>query len=460
MKYEKFLQTKQFIDEKSGFEIELDNLNPVLIDWQKIITKWAIARGRAAIFAGCGLGKTLMQAEWCCQIHKKEKQPLLIVAPLAVSFQTIQLAKEMMDIDINLCENQNDIVNGINITNYEKLHKFNASALCGICLDESSILKSFSGSTRNQIIEMFSKTKYRLACTATPAPNDYMELGNHAEYLGTMTRTEMLSTFFINDTKDTGKWRLKGHVKNNIYWKWLSSWAVMIEKPSDIGFDDNQFILPEITYHEHILKSNAKPKTGFFLQTAKTLEDRRHVRNDTIQERVNDAANIINQSNDGWIVWVNLNAEGEFANKQIENSVEVAGRHNDEIKADRMMGFANGKYLRLISKPKIAGFGMNFQICNNAAFIGLSDSWEQFYQAVRRIWRFGQKKPVHIHIFIEEREGSILKNIHRKEKQARTMLENMIINMKDLMQIELGQTPRTFIDYLPEKEMEIPKWLN
>ena len=460
MKYEKFLQTKQFIDEKSGFEIDLNNLNPILFDWQKVITRWAIARGRAAIFAGCGLGKTLMQAEWCYQIHKKENNPILIIAPLAVSFQTIQLAKKEMGIDINLCENQDDIINGINITNYEKLHKFDASVLCAVCLDESSIIKAFSSSTRNQIIEMFSKTKYRLACTATPAPNDYIELGNHAEYLGSMTRVEMLSTFFINDTKDTGDWRLKGHVKNNIFWKWLSSWSVMIEKPSDIGFEDGVFILPEIIYHEHILKSTAKPKSGFFLKTAKTMEDRRHVRNDTIQERVNDAVNLINQDNDGWIIWVNLNPEGEFANKQIENSIEVAGRHSDEIKTDRMLGFSNGKYLRLISKPKIAGFGMNFQICSNAAFIGLSDSWEQFYQAVRRIWRFGQKNKVHIHIFIEEREGNVLKNIYRKEKQARAMLENMIINMKDLMQTELGQTSRTFIDYLPTKDMEIPEWLN
>ena len=459
MKYEKFLQTKQFIDEKSGFEIDLNDLNPILFDWQKVITRWAIARGRAAIFAGCGLGKTLMQAEWCYQIYKRENKPVLIIAPLAVSFQTIQLAKKEMSIDINLCENQDDIINGINITNYEKLHKFDVSILCAVCLDESSIIKSFSSSTRNQIIEMFSKTKYRLACTATPAPNDYIELGNHAEYLGSMTRVEMLSTFFINDTKDTGKWRLKGHVKNNIYWKWLASWSVMIEKPSDIGFEDGLFILPEIIYHENILKSDAKPKSGFFLQAAKTMEDRRHVRNDTIQERVNDAAKIINQNDNGWVIWVNLNSEGEFANKQIENSVEVAGRHSDEIKADRMLGFSNGKYLRLISKPKIAGFGMNFQICSNAAFIGLSDSWEQFYQAVRRIWRFGQKNKVHIHIFIEEREGNVLKNIHRKEKQARTMLENMIINMKDLMQTELGQTSRTFIDYLPIKDMESPEWL-
>jgi len=455
--YDKFLETKQIVDQKSGFEILLNNLNPMLFDWQSVITQWAIARGRAAIFADCGLGKTPMQLEWANQIHKKEKEPILILAPLAVSEQTKQEG-EKFGISVNVCSSDAYIKNGINITNYEKLHKFKPERFVGVVADESSILKSFTGAIRNEIIDSFRKTKYRLACTATPAPNDYMELGNHAEYLGIMTRTEMLSTFFINDTSDTGTWRVKGHVRNNIFWKWMASWAVMINKPSDIGFDDDGFILPKIRYHEHILLSTAKP-FGLLTETASTLDERRAVRRETIGLRVDEAAHLINSNGNMWVVWVNLNPEGEYATKRIDQAVEVAGRHDEGIKSSRMIGFANGRIKRIVTKPKIAGLGMNWQICNKAAFIGLSDSWEQFYQAVRRIWRFGQKEEVDIHIFIEEREGSVLRNIRRKDKQARLMTENMVRHMKDLTKKELGQTGRTFVDYYPTEEMRLPIWI-
>ena len=456
--YEKFLETKQVIDQKSGFNIESKKLNPMLFDWQKAIVQWAIARGRAALFEDCGLGKTPQQLEWANQIHKIKKEPILILAPLAVSEQTKQEGIKF-GIHVNLCSSDRDIKNGINITNYEKLHKFKPEKFIGIVLDESSILKNFTGSIRNEIINSFKKTKYRLACTATPAPNDYMELGNHAEYLGIMTRTEMLSTFFINDTSDTGTWRLKGHVKSNIFWKWMSSWAVMINRPSDIGFDDDGFILPKIHYHEHIIKSGAVPENGLLLAIASTLDERRKVRRETTELRCREAADLINQTDDIWVCWVNLNNEGETTTKFVNGAIEVAGRHSDEIKSGRMIKFANGKLKRIVTKPKIAGLGMNWQVCNKAAFIGLSDSWEQFYQAVRRIWRFGQEEEVDIHIWIEEREGAVLKNIQRKDKQARLMTENMIRYMKDLTKKELEQTGRTFVDYFPNEEMRLPLWI-
>jgi len=455
--YEQFLEKKQIVDQKSGFEISLDELNPMLFDWQKTIERWALARGRAALFEDCGLGKGLQQLEWANQIHKKEKEPILILAPLAVSEQTRQEG-EKFGIPVNVCPSDSYIKNSINITNYEKLHKFKPEKFIGIVLDESSILKNFTGATRNEIIDSFCKTKYRLACTATPAPNDYMELGNHAEFLGIMTRAEMLATFFINDTKDTGTWRLKGHVRNNIFWKWLSSWAVMINKPSDIGFDNDGFILPKIHYHEHIIPSTAEP-FGLLIEAASTLDERRQVRRETVELRVNEAAKIINGSEIPWVIWVNLNSEGEYATRQIHHAVEVAGRHTDEIKSERMIGFAKGRYRKIVTKPKIAGLGMNWQICNKAAFIGLSDSWEQFYQAVRRIWRFGQKHEVDIHIFIEEREGAVLQNIQRKDKQAKLMTESMIKHMKDLTKKELEQTGKMSIDYFPSQEMELPSWI-
>ena len=458
MEYKDFLAKKQIVDQKSGFKIELDNLNPMLFDWQKILVQWGLARGRAAFFEDCGLGKTPQQLEWANQIHKKEKEPILILAPLAVSNQT-KGEGEKFNILVNICVSGADVINGINITNYEKLHKFDPSKFIGIVLDESSILKNFAGTIRNEVIDMFGKVKYRLACSATPSPNDYTELGNHAEFLGIMSRSEMLATFFINDTKDTGTWRMKGHVRENIFWKWLASWAVMITKPSDLGFEDGDFLLPEIKYHQHIIPTKTKPKFGFFPEIARTMDERRKVRRETVEIRCQAAADFINATDDRWVAWCNLNPESETLTKMIDNSLEVAGKHSDEIKTKRMMDFARGDLKRLVTKPKIAGLGMNFQICNKAAFVGLSDSWEQFYQACRRIWRFGQVNLVDIHIWIEEREGAVLKNIQRKDKQARAMIEAMVFHMKELTKHEIGCSKRTMVEYKPTKKMRLPKWI-
>ena len=458
MKYDAFLNSKDISDKKTGFIVDLDDLNPMLFDWQKVIVRWALARGRAAIFADCGLGKTPMQLEWAYFVQEETDKPVLILAPLAVSEQT-KREGDKFDVDVNICFDDSDVVDGINITNYEKLHKLRTDRFSGVVLDESSILKNFTGVRRNEIINSFKQTPYRLACTATPAPNDYMELGNHSEYLGVMSRTEMLAMFFINDTGDTGHWRLKGHVKDNIYWKWMSSWAVMLTKPSDIGYEDGGFILPDIHYHEHLIKTDAKPKRGFFTKRAETLNERRQVRRETIGMRGGEAADLINSTDDRWVVWCNLNDEGDYLEKNIDDIVQVAGRHTDEVKTERMTGFAVGDLKRIVTKPKIAGLGMNWQVCNKAAFVGLSDSWEQFYQAVRRIWRFGQEQEVDIHIFLEEREGNVLDNIKRKDKQAKEMVQNMIIYMSDLVKIQLEQTKREVTDYFPMKEMELPEWL-
>lgn len=456
--YNDFLKDKEIVDKSSGFKISTNKLNNNLFDWQKVLVKWAIARGRSAIFAECGLGKTIIQLSWANQINIKEKKPILILAPLAVSEQTVGEGKKF-DIKVNKISSTKDIKNGINICNYEKLHKLNITKFCGVVLDESSILKNFSGSIRNQIIECFVSIKYKLACSATPAPNDYMELGNHSEFLGVMTRSEMLSMFFINDTANTGTWRLKGHVEKNIFWKWLSSWAVMLSKPSDLGFADDNFILPKINYHEIIIPSKVKPKGCFFLDSANTLNERRQIRKDTIDIRCKKASELANDNNEKWLFWCNLNDEGKLLNKYVNDSLEVAGRHKDEIKTKRMLDFTNGKISRLVTKPKIAGLGMNWQICNNAVFVGLSDSWEQFYQAVRRIWRFGQKKEVDVYIIIEEREGSVLKNIKRKDKQAKLMIKNMISHTKELTKKELTKMKKTRTEYAPEIKMEIPKWM-
>lgn len=458
MEYEEFLVNKSITDKPSGFDIALDKLNKNLFDWQKIIVRWSLMRGRSAIFEGCGLGKTIQQLAWADCVTKHTKSPVLILAPLAVTEQTKYEGKKF-GVNVNICSKQSDIKSGINITNYQKLHKFNVDDFSGIVLDESGILKNFAGATRNEIIDAFQKTSFRLACTATPAPNDWVELGNHAEFLGVMSRTEMLATFFINDTSDTGTWRLKGHVQKNIFWEWLSSWSVMLSSPKDMGFDETGFDLPPISFHEHIIKTTVKPTYGFFAMPVSDLQSRRKVRHETIDDRCKNAAELINATNDKWVVWSGLNLESDLLSKLINGSVEVAGKHSDDQKAQRMLDFSQGKIERLVTKPSIAGHGMNWQICHKAAFVGLSDSWEAFYQAVRRIYRFGQKHPVEIHIFLEEREGPILKNIADKEKRAQEMISSMLIHTSALLKKKITQSVKETIEYNADQEMRIPKWL-
>jgi len=457
--YNKFLGSKKLLYSGSGFKVELSELNSKLFDWQKILVRWALKRGCAALFEDCGLGKTIQQLEWAVHVVKKTGKPVIILAPLAVAEQT-KAEGEKFGIQSRIVRDKNDVKKGINITNYEKLHKFDSSVFGGVVLDESSIIKSFSGYYRNEIILSFKNCPYRLACTATPSPNDYMELGNHSEFLGIMSRTEMLSMFFINDSGKSGKWRLKGHVKENVFWEWLSSWAVMLSKPSDLEFDDNGFVLPEITYHEHFVSSVDKRKGfGLIVEYAKDLNERRNVRKETITSRVKMAADFINSTSDRWVVWCNLNEEGNLLEKTIDDSVQVAGRHEEEKKLRRMFDFAQGKISRIVTKPKIAGHGMNWQICSRVAFVGLSDSWEDFYQAVRRVWRFGQNTSVEVHIFLEEREGSVLNNIKRKNDNAKLMMENMIRHTQELTKINIKGEMKGGSDYFAFTNMRLPKWL-
>lgn len=441
MNYEEFLKNKEIIDAQSGFDP--GQINPMLYDFQAAITRWALRRGRAAIFCDCGLGKTPMQLEWARHVSEHTGNAVLILAPLAVSNQT-QREGVKFGISVNICESQDDVINGINITNYEKLHKFDPGFFSGIVLDESSILKSYSGKFRNQIIESFSRTPYKLACTATPAPNDFMELGNHSEFLNVLTRSEMLSTFFINDTANVGTWRLKGHGQEK-FWQWLCSWAVMLSKPSEIGFEDDGFILPELNIVEHVLKIG-KPLEGcLFAQKAETLQERRQARRESIDEKVGKIREIIND-NEPWLIWCDLNHESESISKSLD-ATEITGSQDNDDKTERMTGFSQGKYRVLVTKPKIAGFGMNWQHCSNVIFAGLSDSYEAFYQAIRRCWRFGQRKSVNCHIITTDIEGNIVDNIKRKEADALRMREEMITHMADIERDELNEHSIVSTDY-------------
>jgi superfamily II DNA or RNA helicase len=441
MNYSEFLSTKATRTISIGFEP--DKLNPMLFPFQHDIVSWALRKGRAAIFADCGLGKTPMQLEWARLVAEHTQGNVLILAPLSVSHQTIAEASKFGVLAM-YCREQSAIRSAITITNYEMLPRFDPSKFSGIVLDESSILKSYDGKTRTAIIEAFSDTPFRLACTATPAPNDFMELGNHSEFVGAMSRSEMLSMFFVHDGGSTSDWRLKGHAERD-FWQWICSWAVMIKKPSDLGYSDDGFTLPPLEIRHHTIEADHQTAVGMlFHMPALTLQERRSVRKGTIAERVEECRKLLGDGNEPWVLWCNLNAEGDALESSIPGAVQVSGSDSFEDKQSRLDGFADGSFRVLITKPSIAGFGMNWQHCANMAFVGLSDSYEQFYQAVRRCWRFGQERPVTAHVITSDLDIEVVKNIRRKEEDATKMSDEMVRNMADLSAKELhGDSPYT-----------------
>jgi superfamily II DNA or RNA helicase len=446
--YQSYLESKLMTFPARG--IEQMDLSPKLFEFQYDITRWALRKGRAAIFADCGLGKSFMQIEWARNVPGR----VLILAPLAVSTQTVREGKKL-GVEIEYCRKPSGAK--IEITNYEMLEHFNPNDYTGIVLDESSILKSFEGKIRNQIIDGFSKVPFRLACTATPSPNDFMELGNHAEFLGVMTRTEMLSTFFVHDGGDTAKWRLKGHAEAE-FWKWVCSWAVMLRKPSDLGYADEGFNLPACEFHERQVESRKVAEGFLFPMEAQTLQERQQARSHSTEERCELVADIVkHEKKEPWLIWCNLNVESEMAAKMIPGAVELRGSESHDEKERKMLEFSSGKIRVLVTKPSIAGFGMNWQHCRNVVFLGLSDSYEQFYQAIRRCWRFGQLKQVNCYIVTSTAEGQVVQNIKRKERDAAKMAEEMVNNMHDLNQKELQQTTWRESNY-KQNTVEADRW--
>lgn len=446
--YREFLQRKAIHSVACGIASPPE-LHPLFFPHQRDVCSWALRLGRAAAFLGTGMGKTLIELEWARVVAEHVGKPVLLLAPLAVSGQMIREG-EKFGITAHYCKTMDDISGPLVVTNYERMESFDPSKFTGVVLDESSILKSFDGSTRSTLIEMFQDVPYRLAATATPAPNDHMELGNHAEFLGVMTASEMLSMFFVHDGGETQKWRLKGHARTE-FWKWVCSWAVSLRKPSDIGYDDGPFKLPPLVYHEHIIDV-AEPSEGMlFAMPAVTLQERLSARRSTIEDRVNKCAEIVNGSGIyNWLVWCNLNAESESLTKAINGCVELTGSDSPEEKTRKATEFALGTIERVASKPSILGFGLNFQVCSHMAFVGLNDSWEQFYQAVRRCWRFGQTKTVHVHIIAASTEGNVLDNLKRKDREAEEMAEQMVQNMLDLTRMNLTGTTKSSAPYIRE----------
>lgn len=433
LQYEDFVASKRRSEVATGHNPS--ELNEYLFDFQHAIVTWAVRRGRSAIFADTGLGKTLMQLSWADEIASHTGGMVLILSPLAVSEQTIEQGSTF-GIDVRRVPNGGTPdAPGVWITNYERMDAIDFASLHGLVLDESSILKAHDGKTRQRIIDAAQGIPYRLSCTATPSPNDFEELGNQCEFLGVMTRTEMLATYFVNDTGDTGTWRLKGWGQSR-FWEWMGTWSVVLRNPSDIGFDGSRYILPEPKYIEHVVETEV---TGdLFAKPAQTMLERRKAQRDSIEARCRALADVVNaDTSEPWLIWCHLNDEAELLAELIHGAVNVQGSDKPEVKAARMMEFSHGTLRVLISKPKICGFGMNWQHCARMAFVGLDDSFEKFYQAVRRCYRFGQKRNVHVHLFTAENEGQILANLKRKEVQHHQMSASMIEHMKDIMNNEL-----------------------
>lgn len=456
--YKEILESKKESIVYSGFDITEDKLNSKLFPFQKAIVKWALKKGRCALFEDTGLGKTIQQLEWANQVHLFTNKPVLILAPLAVSKQTRQEGIKF-GYEVNLCENDEDVVNGINITNYEKLHKFNTDKFIGVVLDESSILKSFTGKTTQEMINQFKFTQYKLCCTATPSPNDFTEIGTHSEFLNVMRRAEMLSMYFINDASHGHGWRLKHHSVNKFF-EWIATWGMMISSPKDIGFEEDGYNLPNLNLNTIVVNSKKEDNCLFGVKLAETLQERRDARKLSLTDRVNKTKEIIdNNKMENCLIWCNYNDESISLSKTINNSYEIKGSDAPEHKEYGLLGFANNEVKYLISKPSICGFGMNWQNCNNMIFCGINDSFEQFYQAIRRCWRFGQRKEVNVFIIISEKEKSILNNIIEKQKNHNLLRNEMIKVMSSILKSELKEISYNSDYYNPIIEMKLPNFL-
>jgi len=432
----------------------------MLFDFQRDVTFWAIKKGRAAVFLDTGLGKTFIQLEWARLLNEKT----LIIAPLSVAKQTVREALKI-NIDVNYVRNQDQVNSLISITNYEMIDNFDFSKFGAVVLDESSILKAIGGKTKKKLTTLCQNVQYKLSCTATPAPNDYIELGNQVEWLGICRASEMLAMFFINANKELTfsdgnkiyrkkgsnkggtEWRVKHHAEQ-AFFQWLSSWAIALIKPSDLGYDDDGFILPPLNLYPHFVTVDYKSEDQLFFSHIRGLKDAANIRKQTIISRLGKLQEIIKDSKEQWIIWCGLSKESRVVSNAIEGSVEVKGDHLAEYKAQMFEDFQDGKYNILVTKPKIGGFGMNFQNAHNMVFFGLNYSWESYYQCIRRQWRYMQESPVNVYIIISDIEMSIYKEIKRKDALAKRLRQELIKQVKDYEKGEIKLKKQSIPEYL------------
>lgn len=454
--YGAFLASKRILAEPCGFEVPEAAINPMLFPFQRDITRWALRRGKAAVFAHTGLGKGPMQMEWCKHVSAKEHKPTLIAAPLAVSQQFMREA-EKFGYELNHAHNDSEVRPGLNVTNYERLELFDLERFAGVSLDESSCIKDWNSKTAQTLIERLARTPYKLCSSATPSPNDHTELGTHAELLDVMRRAAMLAMFFEHDGGETSKWSLKGHGKRP-FWKFVASWAVCVKKPSDLGYEDGGFDLPPLNLREHVVSVDHSIQTDGMLFRCPDLSAtglHKELRL-TCADRARRVAQLVAEKPGApWLLWCNTNYEADAVKAAMPEAVEVRGSDSPEKKEKALIGFADGSIRVMLSKPEIAGFGMNYQHCSDMAFVGLSYSFEALFQAIRRCWRFGQTRPVNAHIVIAETEGAVLDNIRRKERQYEELQSEMNAAMREEQLAARHKASR----YEHETAMTIPKWL-
>ena len=448
MNYESYIASRKFVDIRAGFEIDESQLTPDLKPHQKYLVKWALAKGRAAIFADTGLGKTRMMCEWARLISENTGGGrVLFLSPLAVAPQT---AYEAMFVNMYMHYSREDIGHTFMITNYEMIDKFDMSQFTAVVLDESSILKNFDGRMRATITNATSVIPFRLSCTATPSPNDYMELGTQSEFLGVMPRSEMLAMFFTHDSTETSKWVLKGHGRSK-FWEWLSTWAVVIRSPSDLGLDDTGYALPKLNVHYIEIPTDGPVASG--------LTERRAAKRDSMSARLELAANIANNTTDPVLVWCHLNDESSQLTMLIPDAVEVTGSDKMDVKESSLMAFSRGDNRVMVSKSSICGFGMNWQHCNIVIFAGLTDSFEQFYQAIRRCYRFGQTREVHVYCILASTERAVVDNLKRKERQHEELSAELMQYMGEHVYSNVVGTFREYTEHTSPAKIEIPKFL-
>jgi len=464
--YNTFLASKRLTAQPVGFDVAPNAINPALFDWQRDTTRWSLQRGRAALFERYGLGKTAQLLAWSDQVMQKTNKPILILSPLGAAKQTAHIEAPKFGYTAQYARWKEDVTRpGLFVTNYEKLHLFDPRAFGGVVLDEASIMKDFSGKTRNLLMEMFAQTPYKLLCTATPAPNDYVELGNYAQFLGIMSYAEMLSTFFEHDGGDTSKWKMMVWGEKR-FWEWLASWAMLIRSPSDLGYSDEGYNLPPMHFHtidvkltEAQYQSSDGAQLYLFPVEARGLSAQRNARKVSMADRVKGIAEIINASNEQWIVWGETNSECDLATRMIRDSVQVAGRDTEQHKEDSAVRFVRGDIRVLISKASIFGHGLNWQHCHNAAYLGWSNSFEGFDQSLHRIHRYGQQYEVHVHIATTDFDGAIVRNIERKRSEYNHMMDKVIEHTKAINSADIHQASRQISEYQPQQTMRLPAWL-
>lgn len=460
MSYSNFVANKLKTHQPSGFHGEWPDQD-ALFPHQHALVKWACRKGKAAIFADTGLGKTRVQLAWAELVHRHTGQEVLILCPLAVAEQT-RLEGKAMGIKVTHARDGAEIKSGVNVTNYDRLHRFDCSRFGAVVLDESSIIKHHDAKTLALLMELFATTPFKLCLTATPAPNDWTELGTHAEFLGVCTRSEMLAEYFVHDGGETQVWRLKGHARV-VFWRWVSSWGAMLQSPADLGFDASLYELPPLKIEQiNVGSDQAAPAGQLFAMEAQTLSERRQARRDSMRHRIDACIKLIRsqEQNEPFLIWCELNAEQDALEKALGDlAFSVRGSDKAEVKEERINRWMRQERPIMISKAKIMGWGLNFQFCRNVVFLGVIDSYEAYYQAVRRCWRFGQTRPVTAYLFASDQEGAVRKNLERKEADAKAMMDELRRETAAAVQMEvLGQVRQTN-PYHASQRVQLPAFM-